>query len=625
MSKKDQTVTFSISVQLITIFSVLVIIALGLSTVFVSYFVSDDARRTAEENNHTVNSRTADAVDSRIQTIESNVLLFLDIAFDSKNNIEAAFEKRFFERNQNIIAVACFNGKDRVKTLINPDLLNDIEGKENNIYSSFSSHINDILQTAKGNDSFFNESSNFKVPVMLMLFPFSSLQGKQTVGILLSVESLNSNFGMGSMNSSYMINRDGDILLDGDISQITENKSVKDTSLFAAVKKYNDTNRQMLYKDKDGNQFFGAYTKLSTGGLTVITTINAALVYEVARNTLFRNIYLSAAVLFLSILMIWFWSKSISSPLKKLASAAHRIEAGEYNVELSRKRHDEIRILTNSFVSMEHGLAERERLKDTFGRFINPEIAKKAMKGDLTLGGEIKNVTVFFSDIRSFTAMSEKMPAEEIVEFLNTYMTKMVHCVDATGGIVDKFIGDAIMAVWGAPVSAGSAKKDAFNSIKTAIMMRKALYFLNKTRQEQGKSAIHIGCGINSGEVVAGQIGSSQRMEYTVIGDTVNIASRTESLNKPFYTDILITANTYNMIKDYIIAEEMPSVHVKGKTEAMKMYAVIDFKNTNQVDNKKTHFRTIKEVRTFLELPDPDFINLDPDAEEKKYEIDRQR
>ena len=193
-------------------------------------------------------------------------------------------------------------------------------------------------------------------------------------------------------------------------------------------------------------------------------------------------------------------------------------------------------------------------------------------------------------------------------------MTKMVNCVAKTNGTVDKYIGDAIMAVWGAPESAGSPAADAWNAVVGALMMRTELYQLNKKRTAEGKMAIKIGCGINSGSVVAGQIGSDLRMEYTVIGDAVNLASRTEALNKPFQTDILITENTYALIGDKLVVEEMPSVHVKGKEKEIKMYAVINIKGAKGV-------KTMKEVRDLLGFHDIDKSQVNTDEEEKKYKI----
>ncbi|MDR2211594.1 MAG: adenylate/guanylate cyclase domain-containing protein, partial [Spirochaetaceae bacterium] len=240
------------------------------------------------------------------------------------------------------------------------------------------------------------------------------------------------------------------------------------------------------------------------------------------------------------------------------------------------------------------------------------------MKGELALGGETKRVTVFFSDIRSFTAISEKLTPAEVVEFLNDYMTRMVDCVDKTGGVVDKFIGDAVMAVWGAPVSTGSPARDAFNCVKAGLMMRSALLHFNRGRGGDKQPRIRIGCGINTGDVVAGQIGSSRRMEYTVIGDAVNLASRTEALNKPLGTDILITENTYALIGKQLITEEMPPITVKGKETPVRMFAVVNFRPTQDFVPKPS---TLPELRRLLGIPAPDLGKADLNADEQKYKI----
>ena len=153
------------------------------------------------------------------------------------------------------------------------------------------------------------------------------------------------------------------------------------------------------------------------------------------------------------------------------------------------------------------------------------------------------------------------------------------------------------------------------SSVTAALMMRVSLFHFNQSRKERGLTPVKIGCGINSGPVVAGQIGSNERMEYTVIGDAVNLASRTEALNKPFATDILITENTYNLIKDKVIVEEMPGVHVKGKTDAIKMFAVINLAG-------KERPSAIEEVRKIIGTTAPDLAKVNTDDEEKKYKIE---
>jgi adenylate cyclase len=351
----------------------------------------------------------------------------------------------------------------------------------------------------------------------------------------------------------------------------------------------------------------------------VITQIEYQVVFEGVAATTWRNILLTGAVLSLSILFIWFFSKTLSRPLRLLAAAAGRLEEGEFDLDLEVKSRDEVGLLARSFLSMGRGLAERERLKTSFGKFINKEIAEQAMRGELTLGGETKKATIFFSDIRGFTNMAEMMDPNDVVRFLNSYMTRMVDCVEKTGGVVDKFIGDAVMAVWGAPISAGSPEADALNCVKTALFMREALIELNKTRGTEKRPTIRIGCGINSGDILAGQIGSSRRMEYTVVGDAVNLASRTEELTKIMGADILVTENTRRLIAASVLTEEMPSVLVKGKENPIRIFAVINLKAPK--GQKQPKPASLPAVRRLLDIPAPDLNTVDINAEEQKFKI----
>jgi class 3 adenylate cyclase len=239
------------------------------------------------------------------------------------------------------------------------------------------------------------------------------------------------------------------------------------------------------------------------------------------------------------------------------------------------------------------------------------------MRGEIKPGGHLKNITIFFSDIRGFTEKSEnfanafgdKAPGH-IVTWLNDYFTHMIQCVGKTGGQVDKFIGDGVMAHWGTLDTAGDEALNAYNCIKAALIMRESLVAINSKRDidDPTNPPIRIGCGINSGMVTAGQIGSEQRMEYTVIGDSVNVASRIESLNKIFGTDILISENTWKLTRDKFIIEEMPRASLKGKEKPVRVFAVVNTKDSSD-SLESAGPQTLAEVRTLLGIQTP-YLNM---------------
>ena len=210
--------------------------------------------------------------------------------------------------------------------------------------------------------------------------------------------------------------------------------------------------------------------------------------------------------------------------------------------------------------------------RERFQRLLSPAIAQQVIEGKVEVkkGGEERNTTVLFSDIRGFTAMSESQSAQFIVDMLNEYFERMVEVIFQYEGTLDKFVGDEIMALFGAPVAHSD---DAYRAVKTALDMKHVLAEFNRERAAQGHQEIRIGIGINTGDCVAGYLGSSKALEYTVIGDTVNTGARLCSLAKA--GEIIISQSTFDAIKDHFEVLELPATQVKGKAQALKIFNVV--------------------------------------------------
>ena len=268
-------------------------------------------------------------------------------------------------------------------------------------------------------------------------------------------------------------------------------------------------------------------------------------------------------------------SRLILNPLKKLTQASKRIQTGDYKSRVGVVTSDELGELADSFNDMADSLAEKEFMRDTFGKIVDPEVRDYLMSGagkaslGAALGGETREVTVLFCDIRSFTAMSEKMEAVDVVLLLNKYFTALGKCITAHHGIINKYIGDAIMAIFGAPVNSQNSARDAFEA---ALNMRQALKEVNIEFEKSGFPQLKFGIGIHTGPVFAGTIGAENRMEYTVIGDTVNTASRLESLCKTYATDLLLSEAAAEKLGDNTGLSLVADAQIRGKSETMKVY-----------------------------------------------------
>ncbi len=220
-------------------------------------------------------------------------------------------------------------------------------------------------------------------------------------------------------------------------------------------------------------------------------------------------------------------------------------------------------------------ISSEKRMKSTMSRYMDPGLADQLLAGgDDILGGKSVTATVLFSDIRSFTTLTEELGPQGTVSLLNEYFTIMVECIQKEGGMLDKFIGDAIMAAFGVPVNHDD---DEDRAVRAAIAMITGLFAWNKGRAAEGKKPVDMGVGLNTGEVVTGNIGSPKRMDYTMIGDGVNLASRLESACKQYFARILISEFTFGKLKEKHITREVDRVVVKGKTEAVAIHEVLDY------------------------------------------------
>lgn len=267
--------------------------------------------------------------------------------------------------------------------------------------------------------------------------------------------------------------------------------------------------------------------------------------------------------------------QSITRPLAELVRKMELVAAGDFTVRTSVLSEDELGLIKAHFNDMVEGLAERERLRDTFGRYVSVEVAKQLMKsGKIGLGGENIEATILFSDIRDFTPMSEKMTPQALVGFLNSYFSYITEPIGAHHGVVNKFIGDAVMAIFAPQFGSSDHVGDA---VRAALAMRRRLEEFNAAGIVRHE--VRFGVGIHTGILVAGNIGTEARLEYTVIGDTVNVASRIESLNKDLDSTLLMSEDVFRGLTQEIKAglrvERCENIRVKGKESPLALYKIL--------------------------------------------------
>ncbi len=267
-----------------------------------------------------------------------------------------------------------------------------------------------------------------------------------------------------------------------------------------------------------------------------------------------------------------FAAHSVAAPLKHLEVAMAEVERGRLDGRAPVVSTDEIGAVAEGFNRMLHGLRERELVKETFGKYVTPEIRDEILAGRIRGEGELTEATILFADLRDFTPWVEATVPRQVVPDLNEYFTEMDQAIRAHHGLVLQFIGDEIEAVFGAPIATGDHAEMA---VRAAIEMRRRLQAWNARREAAGKPALRHGIGIHTGTVLAGNIGGAERLSYALVGDPVNLASRIQGLTKDFKVDILISEATRRRLDGGVQVEELPAVRVKGRAEDVNVYKVV--------------------------------------------------
>lgn len=290
--------------------------------------------------------------------------------------------------------------------------------------------------------------------------------------------------------------------------------------------------------------------------------------YRALQQRLFLIFALGMLVLVVALALL---ARNVTKPLQLLTQGARRIRSGDYGQTVDIPDRDEIGELAASFNAMASGLAEKERVRALLGKVVSPAIANELLGKHPELGGEERDVTVMFTDIHGFTTMAEGLPPQQVLALLNDYFTMLGGVIEQHHGVVDKYIGDAVMALFGAPLPDPDAVPHA---VAAALAVKPALVRLNEALAARGLPPISMRIGIHHDRIVVGNMGSQERLNYTAIGDGVNLASRLENLCKPYGVDLIVSESVRITAPQFLYLP-LDLVRVKGKQQPVRIYTVL--------------------------------------------------
>jgi len=356
---------------------------------------------------------------------------------------------------------------------------------------------------------------------------------------------------------------------DRDLEVIVSTLTIVDQSALAEQMHFGDIQLDSLQRMSTASQDYTSLLRrlygVEGGPLQVFAVIQRSYDENSENVVQFRSLLIQfyLLVLVVSLLAVLFLARSITTPLSKLVGVVKQIEKGDYDRSVAVESNDEIGELADSVNSMARGLAEKERVRDLLGKVVSHQIAEQLLNNPIELGGEERVATILFSDIRGFTTFCEGLPPKEVLKALNIVLSTISNIVESHQGVVDKYNGDAVMALFGVPIKGTT---DTANAMNALLEITAAL-----EKMDSGLSAC---VGITTGIVVAGNLGSSNRMNYSVIGDTVNLSARLESLTRLYDVSNIVSEASKDDAPDFVY-RELDIVCVAGKSQSVRIFELL--------------------------------------------------
>ncbi len=573
---------WTIRIKLISIISSIIIFGLSIMIFLASRYFKDDSEKRIQESNLQLADIIGQKVEEEFYSIAykiNNMAIILDQSLNQAQT--ALFVDLFFKNNQSFIYMAIATQKGESLTIKNK-IVNEKYLSENNLSLETISQMNqvyseDFLRSATGATVVLNVSSSCLSPCLGLSIPYGKPDEKKVIFLYMDATEFLKAFQTTGITSTYLINERADLLAHKERDLVLESKNLIDIPIVKSLVESKVDNGQNRY-ELDGFFHLGSYKKMSLAGLGIISTVKEDDAFEEVYNIQRRNIYILLIILNVSVIIVFFFAKTISTPIISLVSATKQIEGGDFHVLIRPTTRDEVGTLTNSFLGMAHGLEEREKVKSILGSMIDPVVVQEAMIDMAALKrGSEKPITAFFSDVAGFSTISEQLKSEDLAALLNEYLSAMTIILKEYDGVLDKYIGDAIVGIFNAPVDVAD---HPLKAAKASIAMVQKLgdlreYWTKNQLYTKEAREMDARIGLNTGPAKVGFMGTDALASYTMMGDTVNLAARLEAAGKDYGVNILISETTKELVTKELFTRELDMVRVKGKNEPVKLFELI--------------------------------------------------
>ena len=581
---------FSIQFKLmVVISSVLAVTTSAIITLATYFFKTDNKVRILETNLELVRVVELKVRADLNAVVDKGKQLALTLKQDFKFQQQREFFlEQFFKNDSNFIYLGVYKLKDdkivQVESLYNTVYLSKVSLEKKDINDVIERNQIEFKKSFSGLSTLINASQGFQEPIICISIPpledDDDITNDVILVIMIKLEIILDAFKKSGITETFMVSGDGTVIAHHDPKLLLGGKNLIESPIVRGMLSSQTTNGQQSFEGEDGRRYLGSFQKLKYrfSNIGIISTIPEDKAFEAVYEIQERNIYIMIISLCTSLVVIVIFAKSLSSPILSLLDETVKISKGMFKLNIQRTTNDEVGILTDYFITMAKGLEEREKVKSILGSMIDPVVVQEAMNDLVALKrGSEKTITAFFSDVAGFSNISEQLKSVDLASLLNEYLSAMTLILQKHNGVLDKYIGDAIVGIFGAPVDVPNHSIKACHASLQMINKLTDLreYWIKNNLYSKEAQEMDVRIGLNTGPAKVGFMGTDNMGSFTMMGDTVNLAARLEAAGKDYGVNILISEMIKDNIQNEFFIRELDLVRVKGKNEPVKLYELI--------------------------------------------------
>lgn len=581
---------FSLQLKMMGVISLLFVLSVASIIIFASFYFKRSIELQLRDNN----IRIAEIIGSKVKSdvlgvVEKGRQIAITLTTQGlPEEDRKLLLKTFFKNDKEFIYLGIFERRENTlvmkREVFNEEELKKSAVTEDDFHAVVNRNRDALAEAFNGQTVLLNSSPGFVEPSFAIAIPTAE-NGEldNALVIIVKLEKIIGAFSKKGIETTFMVNGQGTVLAHPKEDLVLAATDLTNMPIVKAMLTSAPSTGQMSYLDEElGSTYLGSFQKIGFADAGVITIVSEEKAFGDVYKSQRTNLYIAGIGLCSALIFVFFFSKTITKPVLQLLSATLEIAKGNFKIGIKPTTQDEVGLLTKYFIDMGQGLEEREKVKNILGSMIDPVVVQEAMVDLAALKrGSETHITAFFSDVASFSTISEQLKSADLAALLNEYLSAMTLLLKKHEGVLDKYIGDAIVGIFNAPVPVVDHELKAARASVDMVMKLQELreYWTTNNLYSKEAQVMDARIGLNSGPAKVGFMGTDALASYTMMGDTVNLAARLEAAGKDYGVNILITDPIREKIQEEIVTRYVDLVRVKGKNEPVRIHELIGYKS----------------------------------------------